>query len=795
MVSIDAQLRNMERAVQRLSAWAITVSVTTGMSAQVHTPMDGLWIPNGPVHAIARDANHVYVGGDFTEVNACLPYGVALAHGTGDPFSLHAKPSGAVNAVIPDGSGGWYIGGEFGVVGTEVRTNVARIHADGTLHPWTCTDNLFPATTYALLLSGDTLYMGTASGLITIDLNTGVHIPALSFLSIGRVYCLAKAGNVLYFGGQFDHVDSYARINAAAVNVSTGFVTLWDPQASGVAVRALAIHGNTIYATGAFNFLGGQARAGIGAVDNVFGLATSWAPGTAVGFALAISDGRLFLGASYGLFDGQLRNGLTSFDLATGTLEAWAPDLQEVHAMSILGDTLFAGGEFELVNGEPHVRVVSVDVGTGQVVPWGPMEMNATVEAICAQSGGVYAGGQFTTMGHVARNNLVAFDAATGVPTAWDPDVDGAVWALTVASGAVQVGGSFANIGGQNRPNLAAIDVTSGLATAWDPAVNGVVHRSMLVGNTLYLSGYFSSVGGQQRVLAGAVDITTGLATPWDPLPSAEIAAFAFDGDRIWVGGDFIHFNGVVRQAIAALDPISGVPNDWQTTTIAAVSALAVGNNTVYAGGWFNTSGFEYRENLAALDATTAEILPFDPSPSHWVRSMVLVGNTLYVGGDFTEFGFNTSIYRDHFAAIDASTGDILEWAPAFDASVDVLNASTDAVYMGGDFTRVDRHVKRSLAGYGLDFSTSVDDASVVDDREPLHAWPNPNEGRCFIALSAGMRGASIRIRDAAGRTVHAERAGQDAVLPIEWSGDPGVYCIEAIASDGTREECRVVRY
>lgn len=785
----------MKSLGRRSWALALIVLIASRINAQVQTPMDGLWIPNGPVHAITNDANNVYVGGEFTEVNACLPYGVVLHHGTGDAFSPHAKPNGAVNTVIPDGNGGWYIGGEFGKVGSEVRSNVARINADGSLHPWASADNLLPATTHALVLSGDTLYMGTNYGLITIDLNSGVHIPSLTFSSIGPVYCLAKAGNILYFGGQFGQVAGLARTNLAAVNSSTGFITLWDPQASGVAVRALAIAGNTIYATGAFNFLGGQARQGLGAVDNVFGLATPWAPGAAGGFALTVNNGRLFLGGSFNTLEGQPRHGLASFDLGTGALDPWAPDVEEVHAISILGDTLFAGGEFQSVNGEPHVRVVSVDVGTGQVVPWAPMEMNASVDAICAQPAGVYVGGRFITMGHVARNNIVAFDAGTGEPTAWDPNADGAVWAMTVANGAVQVGGAFTTIGGQSRPNLAAVDVATGQATAWDPAVNGAVHRSMLVGNTLYLSGYFSSAGGQQRVLAGAVDITTGMATPWNPEPSAEISAFASDGTVIWVGGTFTHFNGTVREAIAALDPITGVPNDWTTTELGSVSALAVRGSTVYAGGWFETSGFELRNNLAAFDATTAELLPFNPWASHWVKSMALVDDVLYVGGDFTEFGTGPSVYRDHFAAIDPNTGELLDWAPAFDASVDVICAATDAVFMGGDFTKVETHAKRSLAGYGLDFSTAAPSPMHGSQEEDLQVWPNPTHGSCSIALDDRMKGATINVYTMTGQLVSTRLVGSQDNSTFEVGTTPGVYMVEAVALNGERRTQRVVRY
>ncbi|MBP6390557.1 MAG: T9SS type A sorting domain-containing protein [Flavobacteriales bacterium] len=788
-------MRRISHSLLPLGMLIGSAIASTNVSAQTATPMDGLWIPNGPVHAIARDANNVYVGGEFSEVNACLPYGIALDHTTAQHLSDHAKPNGLVRAAIADGTGGWFIGGEFQKVGTENRDQIARINADGTLNPWVPSVDILTGSVHALLLSGDTLFVGGTEDIHTYSVSTGVLLSWSPSINGGPVYCMAKQGPVLYFGGQFNTVNGEPRDNLAAVNTSTGFITLWDPGASGVNVQALAINANTIYATGMFNYLGGQARAGLGAVDNVFGIATSWAPGSVGGYALAISNGRLFLGGTFNTLDGQPRQGLASFDAATGVLDAWAPDVDYLVRSITLHDTLlYAGGDFDMVGGVSHPWIAAVHINSGVATPWAPLEMNGSVHAVCAQQGGVYAGGEFTTMGNIARDNLVAFDAITGEPTAWDPDPNSVVRTLDVGNGAVHVGGDFTSIGGQPRANLAAIDVATGLATAWDPGVNGPVHRSFLVGNTLYLSGNFSSVGGQQRVLAGAVDVPTGLATPWNPLPNAEINAFASDGSVIWVGGSFLHFNGTVRQAIAALDPITGLPNAWEQSDITLVSALAVNNNTLYVGGWFQTAWPDVRDNLVAMDATTAAILPWNPSASHWVKCMVLTDNIIYVGGDFTYFGTGPVVDRDHFGAIDATTGEILDWAPGFDENVEVINASLDAVYMGGNFTSVESHVKRSLAGYGIDLSTGSISPDHQSGPDELCVWPNPTNGTCSIILSDRLWDSTIRVRNATGHLLSTQRATGIGGTTIEVGTGPGVYLIEVIAANGERLAQRVVK-
>src|SRR4051812_520708 len=70
-------------------------------------------VTNGTVNTIVQSGNTVYLGGSFTYAGPNVPYGVALSSTTGLPNTAYAKPDGQVSAVVPDGSGGWYIGGTF----------------------------------------------------------------------------------------------------------------------------------------------------------------------------------------------------------------------------------------------------------------------------------------------------------------------------------------------------------------------------------------------------------------------------------------------------------------------------------------------------------------------------------------------------------------------------------------------------------------------------------------------------------------------------------------------------------
>lgn len=84
--------------------------------------------------------------------------GVLLRADSGAPVGgADAVRSDRVGAVVPDGRGGWYIGGRFWRVGGLARTNVAHLdrdgHVDRSWHP------RLDGVVRALALSEGTLYL------------------------------------------------------------------------------------------------------------------------------------------------------------------------------------------------------------------------------------------------------------------------------------------------------------------------------------------------------------------------------------------------------------------------------------------------------------------------------------------------------------------------------------------------------------------------------------------------------------------------------------------------------------
>jgi hypothetical protein len=91
---------------------------------------------DGSITAMAPYLNRLMIiGGTFTQVGPCSGSGVPLDLATGNKNSSFDWSSmgisGTVSAVIPDGNGGWYIGGAFTSVGNNSISYVAKISSTG----------------------------------------------------------------------------------------------------------------------------------------------------------------------------------------------------------------------------------------------------------------------------------------------------------------------------------------------------------------------------------------------------------------------------------------------------------------------------------------------------------------------------------------------------------------------------------------------------------------------------------------------------------------------------------------
>jgi hypothetical protein len=738
-----------------------------------------IWTTDGNIYAVAQAGNVLYVGGFFSRIGPTT--GCALLYDPNSAQPLLPTPgvAGTVAAVVADGAGGWYIGGNFTSVQRQPRNNLAHLDASGNVTAWNPNAD---AQVNALLRVGTTLYVGGSftqvagqgrAGLAAVDTagvlkawNPGVLGGAVNSLAARSTPALT-----IYAGGGFVLAGVLGRSRVAAFD-STGAVLPWNPNSNGI-VYALAVSGGTVYLGGTFSTLnGGTGRSSIAAVDAVTGVLTGWNPGAnSEVAALAIGGGGVYAGGYFTTAGGQPRNGIAAIDTTTGLATAWNPAPNAggyVTALAVNGATVYAGGKFTQIGGQARPDLAALDATTGLASTWAP-QPNDQVDAV-AIGPTIFAGGHFTSNGGVARSNLAAIDLTTGHATAWNPGADNLVLSLLPSGGLVYAGGDFLHMGGQSHDGLAAVDAVTGAVRAWNPFVVGEVRTMTMSGGVLYIGGSFSFVGGQQRASLAAIDTSTAAPTAWHPATNGAVQTILISGGVAYVGGNFgtvgagptVGAGDSLRNDMAAFDAASGAPLAWNpnpgSNVVFTISALAASGGEIYVGGGYKTMGGQSRPYLSAVDPVTGLATAWQPNPDGAVNAIAFDGGVMYAGGAFTKIGTDAAT-RNRIAALDPATGATTTWDANAGSTVTVLTAHGGLVCAGGQFTTMTNRPSGRVAVI-TEATTGVSPAIPALTTQ-LGVAPNPSRGTVMLHFRVPAAGeGEVAMYDLRGRRVRVLARG-----------------------------------
>ena len=749
-----------------------------------------LWGVNGPVRSMARSGQTLYLAGDFSAIGPSTGGGVAIDRESAALDSRFPHVAGRVTAAVPDGRGGWFIGGHFTHVGGAPRTNLAHILASGQLADWApavvgevgyVRDPDFewrPAGVNTLLLNRHTLYVGGSfhtiagsarSNLAAVDVLSGAVLP-WNPEADGEVRCLGLRGDVLYVGGDFTHMLGRVRNGLAAVRAGTGKLRAWDPnpaihvilEGTPSRVRSLATVGRLVYVGGDFDSIGGQLRNSVAALDARSGRATAWdarlAPKRfhiAKGNwswpkvrAVAVSSGSVFIGGVFSDAGGVARPGLAALDARTGTAQPFDPQLTEgfVTSLAVAGRTLYAAGALYHIGGKIRPNLAALDMTTGRATRWNP-RADAPVEMIAIAGRQLFVGGLFSSVHDwEPRTGFAAIDLTTGRATSWAPQANGRALMVDVAGNRVFAAGSFNQVNGLPRRNVVALDGTTGEVESWDPPAllpSGIVSSSvsslLVRGDQLYVGGYFAGVGTPPGYAVKILDVNTAEVSTWSvPLDGPAYGIFPI-GDRVYLGGVFGHADGSHRVGIAAVDGSSAALLPWAPELTGAggpnISTMLASGEKLYMGGVFAAVNGIARSSAVTLDAASGTVLPWDPGVGDessgrgatQVAALAMHDHDLWLGGSFTSAHGQPVPY---LAVVDDQLGELTALRPGCDGPVEALLVSGDTMFVAGAFQRL---VGRPQRGIGMFILGVLADRSgaarVVDKLGRLSlapAVPNP---------------------------------------------------------------------
>jgi hypothetical protein len=660
---------------------------------------------NNSVVTVAVDGNgHLFVGGAFTNVNnngMVLGEADYVAEWDGtDWLSLGSNGTGNgslniyVMALVLDGSGNLYVGGQF----TNVNNNGTVLGKADYVAKWNGTGWSAlgsngagngslggPVSSLAVDGSGN-LYAGgdftdvNNNGTVLSEADYIVKWNGTDWSAIGSngagggslnswVYTLAVDGNGnLYAGGNFTDVNNNGTVLSEADYIVKWNGTDWSPLGSNGAgggslnnvVLALTVAGNeSLYVGGGFtgiyhgaNFINSPY---FGAWDisasTWYSLADSsllqGAANHEILTAITDGNGNLYVGGAFinlngidaadyvAKWDGTAWSALGSNGLGSGSLSG------RVMGLAIDGNgNLYAGGTFSNVNNNGTVLGEADYVAKWNGTDWSALgsngagngSLNNSVNALAIdENGNLYVGGWFTNL-----NNSDAALSAADYIAKWD----GTAWSA--------LGSNGAGDGPLNSP----------YSTVWALLVDG--------SGNLYVGGQFThagSVGAADNVAKW--DTLTG---NWSALGSngsgdgsfsspyaQHVQALAMDeSGNLYVGGYFndVNNNGTVLDAadfVAKWDGTNwsalGSNGAGNSSLMSQVYALAVdGNGDLYVGGDFsdvNNNGtvLGAADYVAKWDGTDWSPLGSNGmgngSLNSYVYALGLIGNKVYVGGEF----------------------------------------------------------------------------------------------------------------------------------------------------------------
>ncbi len=649
----------------------------------------------------------LFVGGSFTSVGfntgGAVPFSAKKSDFFYGDFPI---VNGAVFAIEPDEKGGWYIGGLFNKVGGIVRNNIVHILADNTIDSsWK--PNIDRSVT-AIAINNGIVYVGgsftTVDGLGRNSLaaisETGLVTawdPDIKFSTTVKVeiYDLIINNGIVYFGGLFNTVGNVTRNNIAAVNLTNGLVTGWNPGANN-RVRALAISGNVLYAGGAFGIVGGSARNRLAAID-LNGAVTNWNPtADSTVLTLKISNGKVYVGGFFSNISGISRASIAAIAMdATGTLDLnWNPGkngfMQEVNILAISGNEVFAGGHVNTrrnPNGERVVRILS----NGLIDQNYSLNLTDDVWAIAINKNVVYVGGEYDYISIAKREGLAAINPDQTL-SVWNPSPNGRVNTLVVDGSQIYIGGSFSIVGEVARNNLASISTDTSRITVnrWNPDANNVVFTLIVDGTTVYAGGDFTFIGGEVRNRLASIE--NGVLGRWNPDADKFVNTLAISGTgtsaTIYAGGLFITIGGITRNRLAAIGA-DGTLTTWDPDANGQVRTLSVNGTTVYIGGTFSlldsTAAIPITRNRLAAIGTDGVISSWNPDVSavgnDAINALSINNNTVYVGGGFSTIG---GVARKGVAAIEVNGVLSNIWQPDLPFSINEITISGSTIYLGG---------------------------------------------------------------------------------------------------------------
>lgn len=470
-------------------------------------------------------------------------------------------------------------------------------------------------------------------------------------------------------------------------------------ETDGVVYSTLKMN-NKLYIGGNFSYVG-KTSGSLGAYNtsDLSSVALPFTLGGTVNSMVRDAVGKIYIGGNF-THNGTQKNLLI---LNPDFTVASSPAINVNGAVSLLkisGDHLLLSGSFSTVNGQTRTGMAAYNLNLNQLTSFAP-NPDGPVNDFEVSGTNVWIGGSFGFIGGGVRNGL-AVVGLNNTLQSFNMPINGVINALEIIDSLVFVAGEFDSIGGVYRSNLGSINSSTNTLRSWNIETDGKVNAMAIVGSELYLGGAFYTLNtNTYRIGYASANIFTAAVSSMDVAFDAPIEKIEAQNGLLHIYGPFSNVGNTAKKYFAILNSngsyvASPIFNNKVNTSITF-------NNTIWAAGSFSSFGGLNQSNMAALDANSGDLLNWPIQVDGTVKKIIQSGNQILIGGEFQNIN---NVGRTGLALIDTLDGTPASWDPRCNGSINQMELLGSTLYLGGSFTEISDSLRNNLAS--LDLNSSI---------------------------------------------------------------------------------------
>lgn len=284
-------------------------------------------------------------------------------------------------------------------------------------------------------------------------------------------------------------------------------------------------------------------------------------------------------------------------------------DRSEVHGISLQGEKILVAGSLSYIAGLPASLVARLNANGTRDSTFNPPVLTSPFTALAnfaidRGDGKILVGGTFSTVGGLARANLVRFETNGSIDPTFNPAVNGPVQSAVPVSGdRWLISGNFTTVSGQSRIGIARIQANGAIDTSFAsvPLASGSSIRRMSVqpdGKILYAG----SLGAARFVGRALPDGGADPAFAPAAAPGFFAEAQLLPGGDIMINGPSGQFEGSSGYLLTRLQSNGSIAPVAQPFVSGLIYKLAAADSgSVMLGGSFSKAGSLPRMAVAKL--------------------------------------------------------------------------------------------------------------------------------------------------------------------------------------------------